>query len=745
MGSFFSNPLMLTAMALVGLPWLIEWLFRRRKRQIDLPTIRFLLNNEEEKKIRRQDRMLLILRSIAVFFLVLAISRPLLQKGMIGDTGKRDVVVLIDGTASMNQQVGVTTAFGLAQKRAASLVRELPEESRVSVAHFSSRPQVLVNKETDVYTAAARLESLRPGLGSCPVGDALAMLKKFITDEKLENPEVYIFSDFQKNSWVPPGGKTADAAKSFADIERDCKVFLVDVGAEMDFNFMVTQLRPQDYVLSTEMPVTFHVEVEIWGTPPDDSKPTLSFLVDGIKKGLRDLDPKKEKQILKFDHQFLNAGEHLVEVELEGDRHQIDNKRAYLCSVPASFKVLILDETHVAAGSTGNALAALPGEADTSASDLKKESSFIAKAVEPPSYPGMAKVSRFSSKIINPTRISYENLENYPVIILTQISALDETLAANLKQYVLQGGSLWVFLGPDVNVYDYNKLLYEEGNGILPCKLEEKVSAKDGDGPPVVRYGVSAHPALAQVSQNVNEDSKVLEYMSVKPHPESRVVLNLTNKIPLYIEKDSGSGKVLLSTTTAGISWSYVPATMEFPILVQEMVRYLVGNPDKGVNLQTGEVFKQPIYISTRHMLLKTPAGNKVRVTPHEINEENDEYELRFEDTVQHGVYQVVDTPPEVLARRRFVVNQRSNESNLKKLDKGDFENAFGGGGWMWCGPDRPIEEIVSKLYSVTELAPWIFWFLVITITVESFLAARYGSRRRADEKKSLEEGESGQ
>src|SRR5262245_40702695 len=124
--SFFTNPWMLAALAAVAIPVLIEWLFRRRKRQVELPTLRYLLRNKEQEKIRRQDRRLLILRTVALLVVVLALTRPLLQPGWVGAARARQGVILLDGTASMGQQLGVTTAFGLAQKNAAELIRALP-------------------------------------------------------------------------------------------------------------------------------------------------------------------------------------------------------------------------------------------------------------------------------------------------------------------------------------------------------------------------------------------------------------------------------------------------------------------------------------------------------------------------------------------------------------------------------------------------------------------------------------------
>jgi len=71
LSSLFANPWVLGTLAAALLPLIIEWLFKRRKQQIELPTLKFLLENEEQEQIKKQDRLLLILRTIAVLALVL--------------------------------------------------------------------------------------------------------------------------------------------------------------------------------------------------------------------------------------------------------------------------------------------------------------------------------------------------------------------------------------------------------------------------------------------------------------------------------------------------------------------------------------------------------------------------------------------------------------------------------------------------------------------------------------------------
>ncbi|MDP6355924.1 MAG: BatA domain-containing protein [Planctomycetota bacterium] len=727
MGSL-TNPIMLAAMAAVLIPPIIEWLFRRRKQRIDLPTIRFLLQKKEQEQVKRQDRILLLLRMLGIFLLVSALTRPLLKSGMVGGKAERNVVMLLDVTASTQQQVGMTTGFSMTTKKAGKIIRELPAGTKITVAQVGDGVDVLSENESDMFTVAARVERLRPGSGASPISEGLDWVLEYLERNNAEGTELYIFSDFQTFTWQPPGGKAAEVSKKLSEISDQCETYLVDMGGNLSFNAIATALKPEEWVMSTGMPVKFQAAVEIWGTPPSDARLWATFLVDGVKKGVQEIEPTKSSSSLGFEHRFASPGEFVVEVVVEGDEHLVDNRRLYLCSVPESVPVLILDESVMASPMPG---AGGRNGAKSGTEATERDSSFFARAISPTTRPGMEKVSRFSSKVVHPSRIAYENLRGYGAAVVTDLSNLDESTVAKLEKYVADGGVLWLFLGPRVNIYDYNKALFKDGRGLMPAKLVSKAAALSGKEPPFVKFGESSHPALAELADSVGKDARFIGFFQLEKQPGTRTVLSLSDGTPAVMEKEYGRGKVLLTNTTVGLEWTFLPATVEFPIMVQELLRYLAGSPDASVNLTVGDSFEQPVRISTQHMLLRHPDGSKERLTPRKRTDDQDSWYVRFDRTRQQGLYEV-NAVAEALPRRRFIVNQSSAEGDLTRLSSAEFSEAFGSGGWTWLGREIPVVTFASNLHSVTELAPPILWSLMLILSVESFLALRFGKRRGA-------------
>jgi hypothetical protein len=719
MTSLFTNFVMLSAMVAVLIPPIIEWLFRRRKRQIELPTIRFLLKKKEQEKVKRQDRILLLIRMLVLFLLVGSLARPLVRRAAIAGTQSRSVYFVLDATASMQQSAGITTAFGLMQKKASGVVRELTKGTRVSVVTISDGVKVVSANETDFLTVSAKIERLRPESGAVSITEGLQWILKTIEEEKPTSAELYVFSDFQTFTWQRPGGEAAKVSESLSKLAELSDLFLVDVGGIPEFNCMVTALSPDEWVMSTGMPVKFRAVIETWGKVRADAKIRINFLVDGIKKSVRDVDTSRDKTTLEFNHQFARPGEYLIEVAIEGDEHRVDNRRLYLSTVPEAVKVLILDESAPIISPIDSG--------PTSRNPLPHDSSWLAHAVAPATRPGMDKVSRFGATTVHPNRISYENLADYGVVILTDMANLNESVVAKLEKYVKSGGSLWMFMGSRVNPYSYNKFLFRDGDGLLPAKL---VSASDTDKP-FVKFAASDHQALAVFSDHVTEDARFLKYFQIEPAKASRTLLALSNEAPAVIERSFGRGKVLLMNTSVGTEWSTIQATVEFPMLVQELLRYLVGTPDASVNLNIGDVFEQPVFISSQHLLLRYPNGQKERLTPVKIDPEKDEWMARFGGTRQQGLYEI-DSTAEALPRNRFVVNQNSGEGDLTRLSKSEFREAYGSSSWQWLGKEIPIEEFAAKRHSIIELAPWILSGLAVLLGMESFLAMRFGRRRGA-------------
>src|SRR5262249_61117734 len=112
----------------------------------------------------------------------------------------------------------------------------------------------------------------------------------------------------------------------------------------------------------------------------------------------------------------------------------------------------------------------------------------------------------------------------------------------------------------------------------------------------------------------------ISRYMPVKLQNKQgelgKAVAYYSNSQPAISERSFGQGKVMLVNTSADASWNYLVYTSEYIVLVQELLRHLVGAPDRSVNLRLGQAFEQPVLLSSQYLLLRRPDYTKVRVAP---------------------------------------------------------------------------------------------------------------------------------
>lgn len=779
---------MLIALLAIALPLIIEWLFRRRKRQIDLPTIRYLLRNKEQQKVKREDRLLILLRMLVLLLLVLALTRPRVPQEIFRKPSRRHIVVAVDGSASMQQEVGVSTAFARAKKQAAAILRDekTTEGAHATVVYMGRDPENQLVATDDLYMAAAKIEEWRAGSGIASIDRNLEWIKKAIEtrrddrkkaiearakkgeslegDELDEETEVYVFSDFQKKTWPSDAPGIRDGLKGLA---QDSELYLVDVGKAHEFNYMVTDVRPDEDAVAAGFPVAFQVAVDVQADPgwepAEGDEAVLEFIVNGEQKKRRTLPPITERRSdIRFTHTFPRAGDYVVQVVLEGDEHRADNDRLYTVQVPESLPVLILDETFN------------PRDPDS----LAAESAFLARAIAPQEQKGYKRFSIFSAHVIHPYQLIYENLDfavrevkaedpteesrytttGYVAVAVTGCSDLRPDMVGRLKRYVENGGKVWFFLGDRVRPAHYNRMLYRDptkkpatpdeedplGNqSLLPCRLV-RTTAADGalplfasaTGRMVPSFGTGpAHP-----------DTRLDKLCKLEVHPRAEVLLRAGTGTPgaaegepLLVRKGYAGqgGEVWLVNMSAAPRWTALQARAEFPTLVQELLRALVGRPNEAANLEVGETFRQLVYASAQPLLVYLPDGETtVRVKPPPVPpgaEPEIPWEMTFSETYQHGVYRVEPGQHE-LARTRFVVNQDTDvESDLTRHEQSDIRRELGlgetwAGTWLPRGTD--VAGYLARLHGVTELAPGLLWMLVGGLALESYLAARFGRRR---------------
>ena len=96
------------------------------------------------------------------------------------------------------------------------------------------------------------------------------------------------------------------------------------------------------------------------------------------------------------------------------------------------------------------------------------ETDYLAQALAPgeesPGQPRPIKV-----EVVSESQLSRRELAPYDVVVLCNVAQFSQPEVTALDDFLKQGGGVVVFGGDQVVAENYNRLLYDDGNGLLPA------------------------------------------------------------------------------------------------------------------------------------------------------------------------------------------------------------------------------------------------------------------------------------
>ncbi len=230
---------------------------------------------------------------------------------------------------------------------------------------------------------------------------------------------------------------------------------LIDLGKPGGENRAVTDLKVDVPVVTLGVPILIRATLRNFGTGRADGV-RARVTADGIL-GLAepfDLPAGQDVQAL-FRQQFNTAGDHLIEVFIDDDPLERDNHRWLVVPVRESLNVLLVD-------------------GHFKSEPYQAETDYLAQALSPgeesPGQPRPIKV-----EVVSESQLSRRELAPYDTVVLCNVGQFSQPEVTALDDFLKQGGGVVIFGGDQVVADNYNRLLYDDGRGLLPAKLGPSV------------------------------------------------------------------------------------------------------------------------------------------------------------------------------------------------------------------------------------------------------------------------------
>jgi Aerotolerance regulator N-terminal/von Willebrand factor type A domain len=522
MGLGFIHLGFLAAGAAVAVPIIIHLIYRQRPRRIDLGTLQFLrvVLRDHARRRNLKRYLLLALRIAGVLLLALLFARP--YRSAAGTLGtEREVVLLIDRSASMGAGDGGTTSFERAQQHAADVISELPDECSVRLAYFDAN---------GVEAAAvARIDpALHAGLAATDYTQALEWARDIVVASRRLTRQVFLFTDLQRS------GLRAPLASGFPP---SAQVELYDVGRPLTANLAVFDAVAEHADIRDGQSVTIAAQLSNAGLlPARDVRVRLQL------EGQAAIEKKQtlaghSRLLVRFDVPIKSPGLYhgFVEV-IAGDNLPFDDRRYIAFEARLPDRVLLVD------GEPGRSVYGDETYYLETALRLKlagDEPTRSSSPYEPVHIPRSG-----SEKPLT-------ELKSARVVALCNVDDVTPAEADALARFVEAGGGLIVFTGDRVKIEAYGAL---ERAKVLPARIQGPVAISS------YRFAdwVKDHPVLSRFADPQYGDLRSLKFRRITrlvPERDARVLATTSEGAPLVVEKTVGRGKCIVFAFPADNAW----------------------------------------------------------------------------------------------------------------------------------------------------------------------------------------------
>jgi hypothetical protein len=299
----FAEPLGLLALLAVPAVLALHW-FRRRFRPREVSAL-FLWQSEAPAALagRRRERLMnspsLWLELAAALLLALAFAGP------PATARAEHLVVVLDGSASMDAVAGGESARERARVILSETIDELPRGSRATLIESGSRPRVLAGPAAFTAEALQRLETWRPSGTRHDLGPALALALELAAEGAI----TVVTDRFEPQAFLP-------------------QVEVIALGRPADNLAITHAARSRELAGSVARDSAF-LTVSSFAHAP--RRAALVLESDGRRLLEREIDlAPGERLQLSFD---LSPDTGLVEARLSSDALAIDD-RAWLAPAP---------------------------------------------------------------------------------------------------------------------------------------------------------------------------------------------------------------------------------------------------------------------------------------------------------------------------------------------------------------------------------------------------------------------------
>lgn len=426
----FLYPTFLWALLALAIPIIIHLFYFRRFKKVYFTNVRFLKEVKEETSARSRLRNLLtlLMRLLAMAFLVFAFAQPFIPVDADVKKGQKAVGLFIDNSFSMSALSEDVPLLEKAKQRSREIIRAYQDDDEFQILtnDFEGRHQRMVSKED----ALAFVDEIKISPAVRNLSNVLARQQQVLDAPEPVNNVSYLISDFQKN---------ITDLSTFSDTTLD--VNLVPLQSVQEKNISIDSAWFNAPVQMVNQTTQLVVRVNNH-SDQDAENLRLSLRYDGQEKPVGTLSiPARSSVSDTVNITIQRTGWHEAQLSITDYPVQFDDHFFFTFNVAETINVLAINE------------------------------------ISPNNYLNAAFTGVPYFKITNQLsrNLDYSRFPSFQMIVLNGLNSISSGLAFELNQYVKSGGNLLVFPGANANIETYKGFLNAfQANELVALQQEEK-------------------------------------------------------------------------------------------------------------------------------------------------------------------------------------------------------------------------------------------------------------------------------
>ncbi len=484
------------------------------------------LKQESDSKSKLKDLLILLTRILAIVFLVLAFAQPFLTSQIKRSVGEKVVSVYIDNSFSMESTNKNGTMLENAKNYAVEIVRTFKGSDKFQLLtnDFEGKHQRFLSKEEFVE----QLEEIKISPSVKNINEVIKRQQNFLQSSNNKNRQLFLISDFQKNA----------TEINKADVDTGFNASLIPVVSQNVGNVYIDSVWFDNPVQQYQSQQVIHALI-VNRTDKGIDNATLKLYINDKQVSLNSFSVSAgSKQDVSISFTVKEKGINKGVLKIDDFPITYDDDFYFSFEARNIINVLVVNGRDCKTASNFRSL-------------LQSDSLFV-----------------YTES--NEQSINYSLFSKQDVIIVNNLNTITNGLAAELQKFTVNGGSIIVFPGLNLDAVSYNSAFATLQLPQIDGKDTSTTRARNINTEQGLYNGVFVN------------DKQSMDLPKVKSHyrfagttkSNSEVIIPLQNGTPFLSENVLGNGKIYLFAVSSEESSSnllkhaiFVPTIIKIAIL----------------------------------------------------------------------------------------------------------------------------------------------------------------------------------